>query len=818
MEERKEEEKARQAHEKYDKSGLTPSGNSPNESPREPEKRVGAEDIERLRSETESRKPRSDYFERAKTLFRGDRKRLLVLAALFVIFVLAFWIRSIPAQYNEIQALDPFYLYRLGQYMLDNDLRLPDVDTFRHHPFGSIPLQDEFSVPIYLPVLSYLVLGQSMPFLQWAIIYPALAGALAVIVMFFIGRELYDYRAGLFAAFFLATIPAFITRTSAGFFDKEPTFGLFMLLTVYFFIAAYRRNSWKLGILAGVFLGVANISSGIGRYIYIFYFLFAMIVLLLNRHKRLLHSYGPTVVLATLIQFLAPKNNIGSTFFYMFVGVLAILLLRYVVERFRLLKEKDIKYFVPGMVVVITIGLLMGTMFSDYLFQLLDGLLSVAFVLNPSPIGYTVAEQQPGNWGSMASLTGLQFYNQNFPHLGPFTETFYLGTLPVHGLLSIFFLMLLGIMMIVLRFAKRVYREKDLRDDEMILVLPLLWVIASMWGVFLFVRLTFLFGPPAALIAGLFAAWGVRKLLDMRGHPRLGGAAKNMPFYVLLVAALLVFVNSVNALNYSSALGPSICITNPQILIDGQKCLEVNDDGSITYAEGQPWYQAMAFLRDLPYPKNVLTWWDFGHWFNARGETPSVSDGGKGPRHETAIWYTAPVSQWDEFIPYLEEYEVTHILQDYTLPGKYGAITAIATDGQGTVGLLQLSQAGTFQEGNTTVQEFTGGGFAFWIPITPAGDLAGSPMFLSSQGGQYVQNGFVNDVCTSQGILRVGDSAPSIGGCLSFSAAGSYYIPESAKNTIFTSLHFMNGSGLPVEKVFDNSLIQIYALNNTQAA
>jgi len=763
--------------------------------------KIGEGEIEELRKsrEEEDKKTGSESasLKRVKSLFWGNKKTLIVLVIVFGIFIMGFWLRSFPARFNELQALDPFLLYRMGQNMVDNNLQLTELDIFRNYPFGSIPLKDEFSVPIYFPVILYTIFGMGMPFLQWAILYPALMGALATIVMFFIGRELYDYRAGLFAAFFLAVIPAFITRTSAGFFDKEPTFGFFMLVTVYFFVASYKRDSWKLGILAGVFLGVANISSGIGRYIYIFYFLFTFILLLINKHKKLLYSYGPTVIFAVVVQLLAPKGNLDSTFFYIFVGLFGVLILRELVGRFKLVKEHDLKYFVPALFVVIIVGLLIGTMFSDYLFQLSESLITVAFVLNPNPVGYTVAEQQPGDWNSMMGVSGLQFSGQALPQLNS-----------IAPYLTIYLFMFLGILVVLYRMIRR-------RDFA--LLLPLVWIIAGMWGVFLFIRLTFLFGPPAALMAGLFFGWVIKKLLHLKKHGKLEPVARYMPFYLAIIIGLVVAVNVANAYVYSNGMGPSICIVNPQILIDGERCLDINEDGSITYAAGQPWYEAMTFLRGVPMPKNIISWWDFGHWFHARGETPSVSDGGKGPRFYIAEWYTAPVDQWDNFLPFVKEKQnVSHILQDYTLPGKYGAITAIATGGEGAVGLLQLNQGETFQQGNLTIQEFSAGNIAIWIPVGPDGNLADSPVFLVSQGGQYVQNGFVNDVCTEQGMLHVEDKEPSVGGCVSISSLGVYYIPESAKNTIFVSLQFMNGVGLPVEMVFDNNYINIYKVNYDQ--
>ena len=778
----------------------------------------------------ETKKPR-DW---RKLLLPLTKKNIVMGVLVLAIVILAFSIRAVPAKYNELQELDVFFMYRMGQYMLTHNMQLPTIDVYRHHPFGSNPLEDEYSVPMVFPPYLYLLVGQGMSFLQFAIIYPAIAGALAVVAMFFLGRELYGEKAGLLAAFFLAVLPANITRTSAGFYDKEASFGLFLILAVLFFVASFRRNSWKLGIVAGIFLGIAGIGSGMTRYIYIFYSLFGIVLLIINRHKNLLYSYGPTVVVSVALQLFAPKANLDSVFFYGFVGVFVLLVLRELVERFRVIKEKDLKYFSPGLLVLSVVGILIAGMFSNFVFGLLNSLIPIIFTEYTSPIGYTVAEQQPGDIRSAADVSGLQFSSIG---LGPLTSSFSLGGLPVPGILSIFFFMVLGIVLIVLRLVKRIFVDKKLMTQDLILILLLLWIIAGIWSIYLFVRLVFIFGPPAVLLAGISVAWGINRLL---GWKRLHSMAvgRHMPLVILAVVAAIMAVNVSNAYGYTNNLGPTICILNSQILIDGEKCLVENGDGTITFASGQPWYELMDFLRSLPEPKNILTWWDFGHWFHARGETPSVSDGGKGPRTQTAEWYISSVDEWDEWLSYVKDrYQVTHIIQDYTLPGKFGAITAIATEGQGTAVFQQFSQGQTFQRGNVTIQEFNTGNVALWIPIDPSGNLAAPPSLLVGQGGAYSNQLFINRVCTPSGIVTVGQESPDLPGCLIFSSFGIYLSSpqieyyssflrgedqasldgkrqksEAISNSIFTSLQFMEGAGLPVEKVFDNRLIKVYEI------
>lgn len=729
--------------------------------------------------------------ERAKKLVHRYWPLLLVI----VLFIAAFWIRSFPARFNELQALDPFYIYRMSEYVLTHNFQLPDVDIFRYYPIGSIPIEDEFAVPLYLPAIMYTILPLNMPFFQFALFYPAIMGALGVVVMFFIGREIYDWKAGFFAAFFLATIPAFITRTSAGFFDKEPTFGFFTLASILFFIAAYKRDSWKLGAIGGVFLGLAGLSSGIGRFLYIFYFFFAITLLVINRYRKLLYSYVPVFIFGVAVQLIIPKNNLGSSLFLIFAAVFLLILIRYGVERFKLVPTENLKYVTPILLVVVVVGVLVGSIFLDSLYNIVSSFVALALVQNLNPVGYTVAEQQPGNWNTLSQLSGLQFSVHLLPQLQVFAP-----------IMSIFFLMFVG--MFIMAYLVVRYRQWHY-------LVPLFWILASIWSVFLFIRLVFLFGPPAALIAGFGVAWLINKFLSFQKYEKYTALTKHFSIVVVALVAVLLALNGANAYSYGNGLGPSICFPNEQILIDGQRCLNVNEDGSFTFAQGQPWYEAMTYMREeTPTNSNILTWWDFGHWFHMRGERGSVADGGKGDRPEIAFWYTAPVEDWDLYLEWMRDrHQVTHILQDFTLPGKYGAISAIATDGQGTVGILQFNPTTTYPQGDITIQEFVSGQFAIWLPVGPDGNVADTPMLLQSNGQQYINNGFINEICTTSGRIRVSDETPEIGGCVAISDLGIFYVPEEAKNTIFTSLMFMEGAGLPVEKVFDNTVIKIYEVN-----
>ena len=250
-------------------------------------------------------------------------KRYWYVLALILIVWTAFWLRSFPARFGELQALDPFYFYRMGQDIIETG-NLVEWDYMRYYPRGVDPYQIEYVGTTFGPVYVYLALSGigviNMPFLYWAIIWPALLGALAVLAMYFIGKEMFGKKAGLFSAFFLATVPAFITRTSAGFYEKEPVAGLFIILSVYFFVRAFKRDSWISGILGGLSLAVVSLSWVGVQYIYLLFtgfmlFLFAMNAVFLvldylfkgfsDTLQRLDRWFGPRMIISSGISIAA---------------------------------------------------------------------------------------------------------------------------------------------------------------------------------------------------------------------------------------------------------------------------------------------------------------------------------------------------------------------------------------------------------------------------------------------------------------------------------------------------------------------------------
>jgi len=695
---------------------------------------------------------------------------------LIIIVALSFGIRYIPAQHGELQALDPFYIYRMGEYMLENNLQLPDLDTLRYHPDGIPTIQLEYPGPYYIPVIMYLILFApfGVSFWNFAFIYSPLMGALAVLVMYFIGTELFkDRKVGLFSAFFLATIPGFISRTSAGFFEKEPGAAPFMLLAVYFFIKSYKENSWKYGIIGGIAMGIMSVTWGGSGYMLLFFALVTFVLLILNKYSEgLLKSYIPLPVIGVLFPLMTARGiDLGGTTVLVPFLVMVLLLIRYAAERFKLIKEEQKVYLVPGVVVMSLVGLLIGATQSKFLW---DKTVSVIYtvMLQKGVIGTTVAENAPGTWNDIMNMFGARFSTGILPQFE--------GLIPYF---SVWLLMILGSCFIIYE----IYKTKDI-----FYLIPLIWIITTVWATLGFVRLMFLLGPPAALAAGFFFAELVNYSSKVKFNINIKQIKRKINIIAVLVSILIilaVLINTSSAYVFGNSLGPSYN----------------------NYFE-----ESMSFMREkTPEGSSILSWWDFGYWFQTRGNRPSVADGGNirtDVNHKIAEWFTDNINNWTGHYWFMERYDVDYILMDYTLPPKYGAISKIASYGNNIIGIMQFGNAGSYQKDNKTIYQFAASPYELWVPFDSTGNIAGRPIFLVQQGGQYLQRLYVNDLCTTQGIISLDNiTSDTIPGCIAMTSFGVFYIPPEAEHTIFSSLMFMDGYGLEgLTKEFDNGAIRIY--------
>ncbi|UCD02639.1 MAG: glycosyltransferase family 39 protein [Candidatus Aenigmatarchaeota archaeon] len=701
------------------------------------------------------------------------------LWCLIFIVLFSFWSRMLPAKYGELQALDPFYAYRMNLYMLENNLQLPLHDNMRYWPDG---IGIKYYGPLlyfYLPVVLYLVFvffGAGMTYLEFAIMYPALMGAVSVFFIFWLAREIFDdNKAGLFSALFLATVPGYLARTSAGFFDKEATGGTFMLIALFLFVRAYKTNSWKLSLLSAAFVFLAMGSWGGAQFIIYILSVFLLFKLVINQYSVKMVSAGILPLLSAILTQRFFLGVTGISFEQVVASItVCVILIRFAAEKYKLVKDEQLPYFVPGLFVVIILFVLLGSMFIDPLWNIVQRGIGLIYIQEKGFIGATVAEQQEGTWGDVTSRTTIT-YSRSILGLPQIFET----------LFSIWFLFIVGSLAILYS----VYKERNWT-----LLLPLFWLVMSIQTVFFMVRLVFFLGPPSAVMAGYAMAFMLNKFSGLEYIKRKEGLKKIniLSIPVIAVVSLVVLSNLATGFVFTNSVGPSY---------------------------NSYWDQAMNYLKtETPVNSSILSWWDFGYWFQTKGERPSIADGGNNNgtvNQQIAQWYVADSTNWTDYRWWYKGKDVDYILMDYTLPGKYGAISKIASRGDTVIGMLQMQQSKTYPQQNKTIIEYKAGQYAVWLPVSSGGQIAGSPIFMITQGDQYVGRNYITDICTVNGIIRTEppENGNVMPGCVTIAPYGLFYIPPEAEFSIFTNLMFMDGYGIPdVKKVFDNQLIKIYKL------
>lgn len=110
------------------------------------------------------------------------------------------------------------------------------------------------------PLFTYgLMLFRKLLGIKFQILFPVLANVLTVLIIFAIGRELYDESVGLIAAFIFSICPIVLHASTKIWIDAVLT--LFCTLSIYLSILAVKREKAFWYILAGISFGLAVLSK-----------------------------------------------------------------------------------------------------------------------------------------------------------------------------------------------------------------------------------------------------------------------------------------------------------------------------------------------------------------------------------------------------------------------------------------------------------------------------------------------------------------------------------------------------------------------------
>ncbi|HMF31893.1 MAG TPA: STT3 domain-containing protein, partial [Candidatus Lokiarchaeia archaeon] len=497
-----------------------------------------------------------------------------------------------------IKEFDPWSQYRAIIYILQNGSSAywSWHDTMSWYPEGTT-LWVMRPVLIFAVVYAYQFLTligiSTTPFLV-DFYMPAVIGTLDILVVFLIGKELLDSRAGLLAAFFTAFDPGILQRTTAGFADTE-TFGILaVLLWFLFYIKAMKTGKMPHATMAGLSMIMLELSWGGSDLCQLLVPLLAVIFMLSDRFNDNVFMTSVVCTGCGLIAQVLNPENAGSPFAQSVSGLmsgitfylpLACFFLYFIYHWFYKQKTQRPKLY-EGVWNIIKWGAIPAVAVFAILFWGFPNVIPVNIqgrlesILNPFLRGSmaavsSVGEQMPAAWS-------VFYYNIIIP----------------------IFLIPVGVY-----FAMKRMQHADIALVAAVLITY--FTTGSM------IRIVVIFAPFAAIIGAFglasvlnyFGNIGRKQVVISRRRKRqakqtMGPADAAIVFVfvgVLMIAQVVQSVNiEVQQMSYS------------ELVVGGQY---------------QDWPEALAWMRQNLQPTSVVvSWWDYGDWTTVIGNVTSVND------------------------------------------------------------------------------------------------------------------------------------------------------------------------------------------------
>ncbi len=353
------------------------------------------------------------------------RPKLITGIILALFFGVALGIRAglpydviFAGDWIKFTGVDAYYHMRLVDNLVHNFPHLFSFDPYFIYPDGGGGIGSIYFFDWLLASIIW-VIGLGSPTQQTidmvSVYFPAVLGALTVIPVYFIGKELFGRWAGVLSAGLIAILPGeFLGRSILGFTDHHIAETLFTTVTMLFLILAIKaasqrqltfshlkRRDWATSIrpiiyslLAGIFLGI-YIFTFLGALLFILIiFVYFVIQFIIDHLKGKSTDYlclvGVTFFFVTLIFSLL----ISPGRLYLASLIIALLILPILSGISRLMANKKIKpAYYP--LTLVGLGLAGLAIFHIITPSLLNSMINAFSIFIPTVTSVTTIEAQP---------------------------------------------------------------------------------------------------------------------------------------------------------------------------------------------------------------------------------------------------------------------------------------------------------------------------------------------------------------------------------------------------------------------------------------
>jgi len=583
---------------------------------------------------------------------RRNWKTIMVLMVLFFIGLTLrsyFYYQESVESEVELSGNDPYYHKRVIDHVQDEKEHLvrDPLLGYPAKPHNPRPPLFDWSIAVEGLVLGTIFGSVGAVTLFVTQMTPSFWGALTIVPVYFLTKEYFGKKAGLWAALFLTIMPSHIDRSSFGFADHD-SFVLFFVVVSFYFLAKSLRQL-KTERWIDNFLSPRSIVKGFRRF---------------ANENFLALGYAMMAAISLATVALAWKG---------FSYVIAIIMVYYLVQLIiNAFKHEDSTGIAAIIMIMLTVPLLlalpvygsMDMIWSQWGLQPVIYIYVGAWALT---LAFVPTRDVP--WiillPVLAGLTGLTYFvlHQTNPDLvealfsggGYFVKTKRYSTIaeaqaPILSRLIVsygpvtFFFALVGILFAFVRFTRH------WRTDELFIVL---WAFVSIFMAISAVRFMFNAAPAFAILQG-WIVFLLLKKTDFRSITRSlqgfsgqfwYGLRKGLKVRHVIVTLFMVFM--VILPNFWFAFDASLPYEKKRE-IDNQiydsmpewlRPEKYNEQSTLwwtgAFGQGFPseyWHTFFEWLaeQDNEYDPEqrpaFMSWWDYGMWCVEIGEHPTVAD------------------------------------------------------------------------------------------------------------------------------------------------------------------------------------------------
>lgn len=659
--------------------------------------------------------------------------------------------------------LDPWLFERYAKTMIQQG-SLPRIDHFRNVPLG-FDTSYELQMVSYMIVLTYKIVNtsiissiighQNVEFA--AALNPVIMFLFTILTFFLFVREVFVRKSqesklkaniiAIISTFFMIVIPVFLSRTIAGIPEKEANAFVYMFLSFYLFLKAWKSEKIKYSIVFAAFAGISTAIMGLTwggvRYVYVVIAVASLLAFIINKfNKKELIAYSVWLWISLILPLLITTRyslmgqltsiDTGLCVLIFIIAMVDIIVWKTKVKNIKIIGRfnNKIPKNIISLIIAIVAILILGTILFGPSF----------FIDKIELLHKTIFTPITGRWNTTVAENRQPDFQEWSQSFGPFIKNipimfwmFIIGSILLFKkvtnrlkkkdswiLTALYTFMLFGIIfsryssasifngenmisklfyyssvlfflggLIYYYYAYYKKNDKSIEDVDYEFLLLFAVFILTVFTARSAVRVIMVLGPIASILMGFLIAESVERLLKSKDET----TKIIMGFFALLVIILSIFVfynfyNQIKSESYSFV--PSMY--------------------------NQQWQKAMEWVRNET-PTNAVFahWWDYGYWVQSIGDRATVTDGGNAITYWNYLMGRLVLTgdNQKDSLEFLYNHNASYLLVDSSDIGKYGAYSSIGSDKNydrySWIGGFLMDEKQTQETQNQTLLVYSGG-------------------------------------------------------------------------------------------------------------